>query len=76
MDIIKPTLTVSHSNKDNGIVNTIETHDFNNKAGQVMNFNDYDIRLLHHNIQSLNSKFLDTAMMLTVDNLNVNILFY
>jgi hypothetical protein len=39
MDIIKPTLTVSHSNKDNEIVNTIETLDLYNKEGQVMNFN-------------------------------------
>jgi hypothetical protein len=31
-----------------------------------MNFNDYDIRLLHHSVQSLKSKLLDTAMMLTV----------
>ena len=41
-----------------------------------MNFSDYDIRLLHHSVQSLNSMLLDIAMMLTVDHLNVNILFY
>ena len=58
MDIIKPTLTVSHSNKDNEIVNINETLDFYNKAGQVMNFNHYDLRLLHYNIQSLNNKLL------------------
>ena len=58
------------------IKNAIETLDFYNKAGQVMNFNDYDKRLLHHNVQSLNNKFLDIAMMLTVDNLNVNILCF
>jgi len=33
MDIIKLILTVSHSNKDNEIGNTIETLDFYNKAG-------------------------------------------
>jgi hypothetical protein len=76
MDIIKPTLTVSHSSKDNEIVNTIETLDFYNKAGQVMNFNDYNLRLLHHNVQSLNNKLIDTAMMLIVDNANVNILCF
>ena len=76
MDLIKPTLTVNHSNKDNEIVNIIETLGFYNKAGQIMNFNDYDIRLLHHSVQSLNSKLLDTAMMLNVDNLNVNILCF
>ena len=67
MDILKPTLTVSHSNKDNEIVNTIKTLYFYDKAGQVMNFNGYDLRLLHHNVQSLNSKLLDIAMMLTLE---------
>jgi hypothetical protein len=76
MDIIKPTLRVSHSNKDNEIVNTLETLDFYKKAGEVMNFNDYSIRLLHHNVQSLNSKLLDITMMLIVDSLNVNILCF
>ena len=41
-----------------------------------VNFSDYDIRLLHHSVQSLNSKLLDIAMMLTVDHLNVNILCF
>lgn len=41
-----------------------------------MNFSDYDIRLLHHSVQSLNSMLLDIAMMLTVDHLNVNILCF
>jgi len=72
MAILNPTLRVNYSNKDNEIVNTIKTFDFYNKACQVMNFNDYDLRLLHHNIQSLNIKLLDISMMLRVDNLNVN----
>jgi len=33
-----------------------------------MNANEYDIRLLHHNVQSLNNKLLDTAIMLTADH--------
>jgi hypothetical protein len=41
-----------------------------------MNLNEYKIRLLHHNVQSLNNKLLDIAVMLTVDNLNVNILCF
>jgi hypothetical protein len=72
MDIIKP-MKVSHFNKDNEIVNTVETLDLYNKIGQVKNFNDYAL-VLHHNVQSLNNKLLDIAIMLTVDNLNVNIL--
>jgi len=66
-------MKVSPFNKDNEIVNTIETLNLYNKIGQVKNFNDYAL-ILHHNVQSLNNKLLDIAMMLTVDNLNVNIL--
>jgi hypothetical protein len=40
MDIIKPTLTVSHFNKDNEIANTKETLDLYNKVGQVKNYNN------------------------------------
>ena len=75
MDIIKPTMKVSPFNKDNEIVNTTETLNLYNKIGQVKNFNDYAL-ILHHNVQSLNNKLLDMAMMLTVDNLNVNILCF
>jgi hypothetical protein len=38
-----------------------------------MNFNEYEIRFLHHNVQSLNNKLLDIAIMVTPENLNVNI---
>jgi len=41
-----------------------------------MNFNEYEIRLLHHNVQSLNNKLLDIAVMLTAENLNVTILCF
>ena len=41
-----------------------------------MNFNEYEIRLLHHNVQSLNNKLLNIAVMLTAENLNVNILCF
>ena len=67
MDIIKLTMKVSHFNKDNEIVNTTETLYLYNKIGQIKNFNDYSL-ILHHNVQSLNNKLLDIAMMLTVDN--------
>jgi len=58
MDIIKPTLKVSHFNKDNEIVNKIETLDLYNKIGQVKNFNDYNL-ILNYNVQGLNNKLLD-----------------
>ena len=76
MAILKPTLIVSHSNKDNESVNPIATLDLYNKVGQDKNFNDYALILLQHNVQSLNNKLLDIAIMLTVDNLNVNILCF
>jgi len=41
-----------------------------------MNFNDYEIRLLHHDVQSLNNKLLDIAVMLTAENLKMNILCF
>ena len=75
MNIIKPTMKKSHFNKDNEIVNTIETLDLYNKICQVKNFNDYPL-ILHHNVESLNNKLLDIGMMLTVDNLNVTILCF
>jgi 3-keto-L-gulonate-6-phosphate decarboxylase len=64
MDIIKPAIKVSHFNKDNVIVNTIGTFDFYNRIDQVKTFNDYAL-MVHHNVQSLNNKLLDIAMMLS-----------
>jgi hypothetical protein len=72
----KATLTVSQSLKDKEPVNLTNTLDFYNETDCVMNFNEYKIRLLHYNVQSLNNKLLDIAVMLTAENLNVNILFY
>ena len=42
----------------------------------VMNFNEYEVRLLHHNVQILNNKLLDIAVTLTAENLTVNILCF
>jgi hypothetical protein len=66
----------NYSNMDNELVNTTEALDSYNKGGYVMKFKNYGIRLINHNVQSLSNKLLDTHIMLTVDNLNVNILFY
>jgi len=41
-----------------------------------MNSNEYEIRLLHHNTQSLNNKLLYIAIMLTAENLNVILLCF
>jgi hypothetical protein len=76
MDNIRSALTVSQSLKDNKPVNLTNTLNFYNETDCVMNFNEYEIRLLHHNVQSLNNKLLDIAVMLTIENLNVNILCF
>jgi len=46
---IRSALTVSQYFKDNKPVNLTNTHDFYNETDCVMNFNEYKIRLLHHN---------------------------
>jgi hypothetical protein len=76
MDNIRSALTVSQSLMDNEPVNLTNTLKFYNETDCVMNFNESEIRLLHHNVQSLNNKLLDIAVMLTVGNLNVNILCF
>jgi hypothetical protein len=76
MDNIRSALTVSQSFKDNEPVNLTNTLDLYNEPDCVMNFNEYEIRLLHHNVQSLSKKLLDIAIMLTAENLNVNILCF
>jgi hypothetical protein len=76
MDNVRPALRVSQSFKDNEPVNLSNTLDFYNETDCVMNFNEYEIRLLHYNVQSLNNKLVDIAIMLTAENLNVNILCF
>jgi hypothetical protein len=76
MDSIRSALTVSQPFKDNEPVNLTNMLHFYNETDCVMNFNEYKVRLLHHNVQSLNNKLLDIAIMLTAENLNVNILCF
>jgi hypothetical protein len=63
MDILKPTMEISHSNRDKELVNILETRDLCNNEGQVKNVKEFELRLLHHNFQSLNNKLLDIIMM-------------
>ena len=76
MDNIRSVLTVSQSFKDNGPLNLTNTLDSYNGTDCVMNFNEYEIRLQHHNVQSLNNKLLYIAIMLNAEDLNVNILCF
>jgi len=69
-------LTGSQFIKVNELANLTNAHDLYNEIGCVMNSNKYEIRLLHHNVQSLNNKLLDKAIMLTAENLNVIILCF
>jgi len=74
MDNIKPALTVSQFIKVNELANLTNIHDLHNETGCVRNSNEYEIRLLHHNVQSLNNKLLNIAIMLPAENLNVILL--
>ena len=76
MDNIRSALTISQSLKNNEPVNLTNTLNFYKEKDCVTNFNEYEIRLLHHNVQSLNNKLLDIAVMLTAEYLNVNILCF
>ena len=36
-----------------------------NNEGEVKNIREFELRILHHNVQSLNNKLLDIKIMLT-----------
>jgi hypothetical protein len=40
--------------------------DLGNVADQIGKFDDWGVGLMHHNVQSLNNKLLDIAMILTL----------
>jgi hypothetical protein len=65
-----------NTNRDVEFVLTVGALDLGNDVDHIGKFDDWDKRLMHHNVQSLNNKSLDRAMMLTVDNLNMNILCF
>ena len=74
MDELNPTMESNHSTRDKELINIFETGDLYNKEGRVENIREFEIRILHHNVQSLYNKLLDIKMMLTIDNLNANML--
>jgi hypothetical protein len=76
MDNITPVLTVSQSAKVNELVNLTTTHDLYNETNSAMTPKAYEIRLLHHNVQSLSNKLLDIAIMLATDHSDINILCF
>ena len=76
MDNLKPLCEINHSNRDDELANIFERGDSCNNEGQTKNVREFELRLLHHNVQSLNNKLIEIAMMVTVDKLNVNILCF
>ena len=67
MELYHPTI-----NKE--LVNIFETCDLYNNEVRVKNIREFELRILHHNVQSLYNKLLHIKMMLTIDNLNANML--
>jgi len=55
MDNIIPIQTVSQSTKVNELVNPTNRQDLYNEINSATNSKVYEIRLLHHNVQSLNN---------------------
>jgi len=76
VDNVTPVLTVSQSAKVNGLVNLTTTRDLHNETNSAMTSKAYEIRLLHHNVQSLSNKLLDIAIMLATEHSNINILCF
>jgi hypothetical protein len=76
MDNVTPVLTVSQSAKVNELVNLTTTGHLYNETNSAMNSKEYEIRLLHHNVQSLSNRLLDIAIMLATEHSNINILCF
>jgi hypothetical protein len=62
---VRPTLNIVNTNRDDKFVITVDALDLGNDVDQIGKFDDWDLGLMHHNMQSLNNKLLDIAMMLT-----------
>ena len=65
---IAPVLTVSQPTKFNELVNRLNTQYPYKDTNSAMNSKEYEIRLLHHNVQSLSNKLLDIAVMLATEH--------
>jgi hypothetical protein len=70
MDSIRSALTVSQPFKDNEPVNLTNTLHFYNETDCVMNFNEYEVRLLHHNVYLLLLYNIKRSTNLPVESLN------
>ena len=73
---IAPVLTASQPTKVNELVNGLNTQYPYKDTNSAMNSKQYEIRLLHHNVQSLSNKLLDIAVMLATEHSKINILCF
>lgn len=76
MDMRQPILKDNNVRKDSKFVMSTDILDLYHKLRQDIDSYEYAFTILHHNVQSISNKILDISMMLTVENLNINILFY
>ena len=73
---IAPVLTASQPTKVNELVNGLNTQYPYKDTNSAMNSKQYEIRLLHHNVQSLSNKLLDIAVMLATEHSKIDILCF
>jgi hypothetical protein len=38
----------------------------------TIDLNSYELKILHYNVQSMNNKLLETSILLSFDNINVD----
>jgi hypothetical protein len=76
MESVRSTLNIGNTNRDDEFVLAVDALDLGNVVDQIGKFDDWERGLMYHNVQSLNNKLIDIAMMLTVDNLCMNILYF
>ena len=53
MDNLKTPCEIKHSNRDEDLANILETGDSCNNEHQAKNEREFELRLLHQNVQSL-----------------------
>ena len=63
-----PVLTVGQPTKVNEVVNRLNTQYPYKDTNSAMNCKEYEIRLLHHDVQCPSNKLLDIAVMLATEH--------
>ena len=76
MDNVTPALTATQLAEVKNPVHSTTTRALFKETNSAMIVKTYEIRLLHHNVQSLSNKLLDIAIMLATEYSNINILCF